>query len=161
MYLVKKPLSLPKRKKKMQVFYGGRVFKLKENFCKGNNSKWIKKVFFCIQIDLYFHGKMSRQKYFLRHTAFAKWIPWDGLFGLYFFLAWFFPSCSRSFINLSLWLWRLSQYLHHLSQLAIGFQTETPQSCRWSMKQAVRRRGLYFVLSLFLRTTQSITSLFL
>lgn len=56
----------------MEVFYGGTVFKLKGNLCIGNNSKWIKNVFLCIQIDLYFNGKMSRQKYCLRHTTFAK-----------------------------------------------------------------------------------------
>lgn len=53
----------------MEVFYGGTVFKLKGNLCKGNNSKC---VFLRIQLDLYFNGKMSRQKYCLRHTTFAK-----------------------------------------------------------------------------------------
>lgn len=118
-------------------------------------------VFLCIQIDLYFHGKMSIQKYCLRQTSLANLVPWPGFLGLYFFLAWSSPSCFLSFINLSHWLPRLSQCLHHLSQLAIGLQTETLQSWRWSMKLAVRRRGLYFVLSLFLKTTQSIRSLFL
>lgn len=143
-------MSVPVRKKKMEIFNGGSVFKLKGNLCRRNNSKQIKKCgFLCMQIDLYFHGKTSRQKYCLRHTTFAKLISWSDLLGLYSSSPWSFPQHSPSFINFTLWLRSLSQCLYHVGHLAIGPQTETPQRWRWSMKVADRRRGLHCVLYFF------------
>lgn len=48
---------------------------------KGSHSEQIKKcVFLSIQVYLYFYGKMSRQKYFLRHNLgcmnILGWISW-------------------------------------------------------------------------------------
>jgi len=117
-------------------------------------------VIFCVyRLTYTFMGKWV-DKNIVSHTSLVKLIPWAGFLGLYLFLAWSFSSHSLSFINLSHWLPRLSQCLHLLGLLAIGLQTETPQSWRWSMKLEVRRRGLYFVLSLFLKTAQTIRSLF-
>lgn len=98
-----------------------------------------------MQIDLQFHGKMSRQKYYLRHKTFAKLILWSDLLDLNSSSSWSFLQHSTSFINLSL-------AIESFTVFALCEPTghwpsnRDPTVLGMEHESGGRRRGLHFIL---------------